>query len=176
MADSGVQFFLHGENYYRQLDELVINLCVARTISDADWIEYLEGTLRLARKIGRMPRAAMVNFSKAHLNAGQRRMTADFLAKNQVTPVRSLALLTDSTVLRGVMMAFGWMVPNTSRRAFRPDDVHACLRWLRLGAVFDEKQAGAAWSEARATFALKVGSASVAYAESNTVEGDPTQE
>ena len=37
--DSGQQLFMGGRYYYRQIGDLAVNLCGAKTFSDEDWRE-----------------------------------------------------------------------------------------------------------------------------------------
>ena len=150
MDDSGARFFLKGEYYYRHVGELCVSLCVAKTITDADWREYLEGTLAISRTFGHVPRVGIVRFMGVHPNAGQRRMTVEFLARENIRPLDRLALLTDNDLLRGAMIAFGWAVPKFRLRAFKENDHAGAFRWAREAAEFDEAQAAAVWNEARA--------------------------
>ena len=152
--DTGPQMFVAGSLYYRQLDELAITLCVAKTITDAQWHEFLEQSLRLARQIGRIPRATMATFSHTYPDAKQRRQTRDYLATQKVTPTERVGLLSDSPLLRGASVAYSWLVPNASVMAFGSRDVAACLAWLRDFANFDERRASTAWNEGRAALRI----------------------
>ena len=62
MKDSGARLFLKGEYYYRHLGELSLSLSVAKTIVDADWRDYLEGTRAISRTIGHVPKVGIVAF------------------------------------------------------------------------------------------------------------------
>jgi hypothetical protein len=147
--DSGAHLFLGGECYYRQLNDLALSFSIAKDISGDHWREYLHGGLKLIRKLGWAPTVSMAAFLGAVPNAGQRRMVSDHLVEHQLPRMQRVALLTDSAAVRGAMMAFGWIMPNASLRAFAPSDVTGCLRWLREVGVFDQKLAAEAWSEAR---------------------------
>jgi hypothetical protein len=148
--DSGARLFLKGEYYYRHIGELAVSLCVAKTIADVDWREYLEGTRTISRGFGHVPKVGVVAFTGVHPNAGQRRMTTEFFARENIRPLDRLALLTDSELLRGAMVAFGWAMPKSRLRAFGGSDNAGAFRWLREVAEFDETQAAAIWNEARA--------------------------
>jgi hypothetical protein len=149
--DTGPQILLGGSLYYRQLDDLSISLSVAKTITDAEWLEYLERTTRLARQIGRMPKATMAAFTNTYPDAKQRLQTRDFLKSHGVKPVERLGLLSDNPLIRGAIVAFSWVVPNAHVLAFGSRDVAKCLEWLHEVASFDERNVSTAWSEARAT-------------------------
>jgi hypothetical protein len=150
VIDSGARLFFDGEYYYRQLGELAVNLCVAKEFTDADWKEYLEGSLAIARKLGKGPKVGLAAMINAHPNAGQRRFATDFLDREAVRPIERLAVLTDSELLRGALTALAWAMPKSRLRAFKGTDHSGALSWLREVAEFDEKQADAIWSEARA--------------------------
>jgi hypothetical protein len=154
LNDSGPQIFIDGGLYYRQLDDLALNLCIAKKITDAQWLEFLESTLILARQIGRMPKVSLASFAHTYPDAKQRRQTRDFLESQGVKPIDRLGLLSDNPLLRGAIVAFSWVVPNASVLAFGSTDVATCLAWLHEVAIFDQRRASTAWSEGRA--ALKV--------------------
>jgi len=152
--DTGPQLFMGGNFYYRQLDDLALNICTAKTITDAGWLEFLESSLRLARQTGRMPKVTMAMFIHTYPDAKQRRQTRDFLKSQGVKPIDRLGLLSDNPLVRGAIVAFSWVVPDANVLAFGSRDAAKCLEWLHEGAIFDERRASTAWSEGRA--ALKV--------------------
>jgi hypothetical protein len=145
---------MNGKFYYRQLDDLALNLCIAKTITDAQWLEFLETSLRLARQIGRMPKVTMASFTHTYPDAKQRRQTRDFLGAQEVKPIDRLGLVSDNPLVRGAIVAFSWVVPNANVLAFGWNDAASCLAWLHEVAIFDERRASTAWNEGRAT--LKV--------------------
>jgi hypothetical protein len=153
--DTGPQIMLGGSLYYRQLDDLALTISVAKTITDAGWLEFLQNTLRLARKIGRIPKVTMASFTATYPDAKQRKMTRDYLAEHNVKPVDRLGLLSDNPLLRGAIVAFSWVFPNANVLAFGSRDVAACLTWLHEMAIFDEKRASTAWSEGRAALRVR---------------------
>jgi hypothetical protein len=140
---------LGGKLYYRQLEDLAINVCVAKTITDTEWLEFLEGSLHAARKIRRMPKVTIASFIGTYPDAKQRRETRDFLASHGVKPIDRLGLLSANPLLRGAIVAFSWVVPNAKVLAFGSDEVETCLAWLHEIATFDEKLASTVWNEAK---------------------------
>lgn len=148
VIDSGPHLFLSGEYYYRQLGQLSLNLCVARTITEAGWLEYLEGSLAISRKSGSVPRVSLAAFAHVHPSATQRRATAVFIEREKVPPIERIAVLTDNQLLRGAMTAFGWVMPKSRIRAFKETGDGEALTWLRETAEFDVARARAVWLEA----------------------------
>lgn len=146
---------MDGRYHYRQIGDLALNLCGAKTLSDDDWREYLYGSLRVAKELGRGPNVSLIAFMGDHPNAGQRRMSAQFMEKEKVRPIERVAILTDNEMLRHAMTAFGWLVPSLKYRAFKPAELQAACAWLREISEFDEKAAVDAWADARST--LRVG-------------------
>lgn len=149
LNDTGPQSFLGGNMYYRQLDDLAISICIARRITDAQWLEFLEGTLRLAVQIGRMPKVIMATFAHTYPDAKQRRQTRDFLGSQHVKPADRVGLVSDNPLVRGAIVAFSWVVPDANVLAFGSRDAPACIAWLHEVGIFDEKRAALAWSEGR---------------------------
>jgi hypothetical protein len=151
-SDTGPHFYLNGEHYYRQIDDLSLNICVARTIVDADWADFLEGSRQLSRKLRREPKVIVACFAYSFPNTAQRRMTTAFLDRNNVPTVSRIGVLADNPILRSVIVAFSWVVPSATLRSFRPSHIYECLRWLREVADFDLQHATNAWTEGRAAF------------------------
>jgi hypothetical protein len=152
--DSGRQLFMGGRYYYRQVGDLAVNLCGAITFSDDEWREYLYGGLEIARELGRGPSVSLIAFAGDHPNAGQRRLSAQFIAKEKVRPIERVAILTDNEVLRHAMTAFVWLVPTLKYRPFKPNDVAGALVWLSEVAQFDEAAALDAWAEAQSVLGV----------------------
>lgn len=148
--DSGVQLFMGGRYYYRQIGDLAVNLCGAKSFSDDEWREYLYGSLAVSRDLGRAPCASLIAFAGDHLNAGQRRLSADFMEKERVRPIERVAVLSESELLRGAMTAFAWLMPTLKYRPFKPSDAASALAWLKEVGEFDEAAGLSAWAEARA--------------------------
>jgi hypothetical protein len=140
---------MDGDLYYRQIEELVIHVCIARNISNAQWLEYLEATHRLSRKIGRRAKVTLAAFTHTIPDAKQRLQTKEFLAAHSVKPIERLGLLSESSLIRGATMAFSWLVPSATVQAFGPQEGNACIEWLREVGVFDVERARGAWNEAR---------------------------
>jgi hypothetical protein len=55
--------------------------------------------------------------------------------------VERVALLTESLVLRGVLTAFGWLIPRIELKTFDPKDEAVCLDWMAEKAKFDRAEA-----------------------------------
>lgn len=140
-----------GRYYYRQIEDLAVNLCTAKTFTDEDWREYLRGSLAVARELGRGPSVSLITFTGDTLNAGQRRVTAKFMVEEHVRPIERVGILTDSQLLRGAMTAFAWLMPSMKYRAFRPGAATEALTWLAQAGKFDPSLALSAWAEAKAT-------------------------
>jgi hypothetical protein len=152
ISDTGPHFYLNGKHYYRQIDELSLNICVAKNIQDHEWAEFLEGSLRLGRLLGKKPKAIVASFTGAYPNASQRQQTTTFLEQREVPKIARLGVVSDNPLLRGAIVAFSWVVPQTTMRSFGPRDIAGCLRWLQEVSSFDLPRAVTAWHEGRAAF------------------------
>jgi hypothetical protein len=154
VLDSGPRSFLGGRYYYRQIKDLAVNLCAAKTLTDDEWREYLDGSLAVAHELGHGPSLSLIAFVGSHPNAGQRRLSAKFMEDERVRPIERVAILTQSELLRGAMTAFGWLMPNIKYRAFDPKDPAAACAWLLEMGEFDQPTALAAWKEACETLSV----------------------
>ena len=152
VSDTGPHFYLHGELYYRQVDELSMNICVAKDIEDREWTEFLESSLRLGRLLGRKPKVIVASFAHAYPNTSQRRQTTTFLEQSNVPKIARLGVVSDNPILRGAIVAFSWVVPQATMRSFGSRDMAGCLRWLQEVSTFDLPRAMTAWHEGRAAF------------------------
>jgi len=149
VLDSGVHLFFGGACYYRQIDTLAMSLCVAKELTEEGWDEYVTAGYNLTKKHGMPPKVSMAMFTEGFPSAFQRSKLAAHLKNHKVPPLVRVAVLTDSALIRGAMTAFGWIMPNTTMRAFEVLDVGGCLKWLQQGGHFDHNKASAAWAEAR---------------------------
>ena len=154
-VDSGDQYLLGGEYYYRQLDDLALNICVVHALSDAGWREYLDHAMQIVTQFGHAPSVSLCVYQHAHPNAKQRRAAASLFAEQSMPSMKRVAVFTDSIVIKGAMTAFNWIMPSTDLRAFRAAEEESALAWVREVAEFDVGVAGRAWREAR--YRLKVG-------------------
>ena len=159
MIDSGAQFFCGGELYFRQLDELTITVSIAKKIADEDWTAYLEGTLALTRKVGLAANVSLICCVHAYPNARQRQVASDFMIKNYMREMERVAVITESTIVRGAMIAFSWIMPKLRVSAFGSDEPERAFEWLQQAGKFDALKAMSAWNEARAK--LNIGRASL---------------
>jgi hypothetical protein len=77
------------------------------------------------------------------------------LEKNKVPTVKRMGLVSDSSFVRGAIIALNWIIPHAKVRSFASSDVFGCLKWLREIGQFDVDAAVAAWNEGRAALGLK---------------------
>jgi hypothetical protein len=146
--DTGGQIFMGGQQYYRQINDLAIMLCASKSITDAHWLEFLEKSVNLSNMLGHNASVTMTGFLHAHPNAVQRSMTNDFLKRHRVPVSVRLGLVSDSSLVRGAIVALNWIMPDAKVRSFAPRDFVACLTWLHEVGKFDLPFAIAAWGEA----------------------------
>jgi hypothetical protein len=149
VKDTGAQLFMAGTQYYRQIDDLAMSLCVARKITDRHWREFLDGSFGLSQQLGHYANVTIASFVHAYPSPLQRRMTVEFLKNNEVRTVDRMALVSDSKFVRGAIVALNWIIPKAKVRSFPSRDVLGCFNWLREVAEFDVQFAADAWSEGR---------------------------
>jgi SpoIIAA-like len=149
MVDSGARWFCDGKMYFRQLDQLTINIATTRSIDDKDWVAFLEDTLAISRTLGVAAKVTMVCCVYAYPNARQRMAASDFLTRHRLEKMGRVAVVTDSTLMRGAMTAFGWIMPKINISAFRSAEVSGAFQWLHEVGTFDQAQALLAWQDAQ---------------------------
>jgi hypothetical protein len=155
VIDSGAQSFCKGEMYYRQLNELTVTVSTAKSITDEDWVGYLEGSLALTKRLGLAANVALIYCMHAFPNARQRQMATDFMARHYMRPMERLAVITESVIVRGAMTAFSWVMPKLGLRAFDPSDSREAFKWLHEVGHFEENLAIEAWHEAKIKLAVR---------------------
>lgn len=127
---------MNGQLHWYVVDEISINICAVPVVTDAGWSGYLEGVLKIGVELGVQPMASLVHFRGSAPNSVQRGIAAKFVAKHKL-PSISIALLTDSTLTRGAVTAFNWLLPTLRTRAFAPNDLNGAFGWLATLAKFD---------------------------------------
>ncbi len=100
----------------------------AQNPSREDWIE----ACRLFRQHQADARGLVVLSLGGSPNAEQRRRALDQLPKGYKPP--PMAILTDLTVLHGVVTVMNWFLQN-QQRAFRPEDIAGIAQHLHVDAA-----------------------------------------
>jgi hypothetical protein len=149
MVDSGARRFCDGKMYFRQLDQLTINVSTVRLIDDKDWFTFLEETLAISKHIGVFTKVSLIYCVYAYPNARQRMAASDFLVRHRLEKLERLAVVTDSTLMRGAMTAFNWIMPKVHTSAFRAAQASVAFQWLHETGSFDQALALQAWNEAQ---------------------------
>jgi SpoIIAA-like len=158
VIDSGARSFCGGQMYFRQLKELTVTVSTARTITDEDWVAYLEGTLAIAKGFGLAANVSLLCCVHAYPNARQRQMASDFMTRHYIRDMERVAVITESVVIRGAMTAFSWIMPKVRVRAFDTNETRDAFRWLREVGSFDEALALEAWHEAKVRLSIRTSS------------------
>lgn len=143
--------------YFRQLDQLTINISTAKTIDDKDWLAFLEDTLALSRKLGVPATVSLLCCVHTYPNARQRKLASDFLERHRLDRIGRVAVVTDNALVRGAVTAFSWLRPKLQLNEFRSAAAADAFQWLREGGTFDEAQAIAAWNDARTSLGITAG-------------------
>lgn len=155
VKDTGAQLFMDGAQYYRQIDDVAMSICVAKKINDAHWRDFLDGSVRLSQQLGHFANVTITGFVHAYPSPLQRRITVEFLQKTKVRTVERMALVSDSSFVRGAIIALNWIIPKAKVRSFASRDVLGCLNWLREVGQFDVQAASDAWQEGRTALGIK---------------------
>ena len=157
MVDSGAHWYCDGMMYFRQLDQLTINISTAKTIDDKDWLAFLEDTLALSRRLGVPATVSLICCVNTYPSARQRMTASDFLERHRLERIGRVAVVTDNALVRGAVTAFSWLKPKLQLSEFRSAEAVSAFQWLRQGGTFDEAQAVAAWNEARMQLGMTPG-------------------
>jgi hypothetical protein len=145
--DTGGELFFNGQLYYRQVDDLCINICVAKKLDNEEWLDFLKESLRLTNQIGRQGVVTIAAFAHTHPSAVQRRLTSEFLSANDVPPMKRMGSVSDNPLVRGAVTALSWTLLKATMRSFSSREFDVCLEWLKQVAMFDLAIAVGAWKE-----------------------------
>jgi hypothetical protein len=119
---------------FRILGDVHIVVAGSEPPTNQDWDRYLEAVRAEEKKLADFRNMRTLVFSDGGgPNAAQRKAVSEFL-KGRTTPV---AIITGSTIMRGIVTALAWFNPET--KAFAPDDVGSALAFLKIPAVQHEK-------------------------------------
>ncbi len=142
----GPHLFLDGKHAYSRVGDFTANVCIADHITLEGWQRYLDGTYALSTQAGSQPTVSVAWFTEQAPDANIRKASADFIRARNIPDFKRIALLTESSIARGAMTAFGWLMRKSLLRPFKPSEYREAIDWLREGATFDV-------SEAKRTFA-----------------------
>jgi hypothetical protein len=125
---------------YSRIDQLQIVVMTDQLgISGDDLREFINAAT--ADYKARGPVKAFLTYSKtARLSPMQRKMiydSLDALGKD----FRANAIVTDSLLVRGMLTAFGWMLPGIKTDGFPPSKIAEALVWLEKHCAFDREDA-----------------------------------
>ena len=127
-----------GGHTHARLGPLVMNVCHAQVLTDADMEEYIARTVQESR--GDHARVSLSHYAHHIPNARQRQVMFSAMKANGVpSPVRQ-CLLSDSAILRGAMTAFGWLT-GTDSASYSLAERRRALSWLAENAAFDPDEA-----------------------------------
>ena len=122
---------------YARLGPLFLG--VQRQAIDNDQTQSLMESLAAHVKREGPGKVLLIYAPDAGPTAEQRRMIVDeYGDRTGIKSFSRVALLSNSTMVRGVLTALGWLLGGKSRtRAWKPSDWKKCLEWLHEGAAFD---------------------------------------
>lgn len=116
---------------YGNLDELMVYVWADHPVTDEVYREYLAQNVRYIEDCGPITAYLIVSPSFAP-SLRQRGMMKDSEAALRFENVRAIALVTDSTVARGVLTALAWTFPDRKRalKAFGMTELGPAGTWL----------------------------------------------
>jgi hypothetical protein len=116
---------------YGNLDELMVYVWADHPVADDVYQDYLLGHIAYIEECGPITAQLIVSPSFAP-NLRQRGMMKDNEEALRFETVRAIALVTDSTVARGVLTAMAWTFPHKKRalKAFGMTELGPAGTWL----------------------------------------------
>lgn len=111
-----------GDMAYELVGDTLVLCHNDKTPSDADWNAWVSATLEVAHK------KVLISSHGGGPSAAQRTRLSQ--ARSSLPP-EQVALLSDSSVLRGVLTAVAWLTGNNVK-PFSPRELTEALRWLGL--------------------------------------------
>jgi len=115
-------------------------------IADSEWLDYLQYMKRSAKNEG--AGQLMIQYSPDIAPSGRQRAQVQAIQDEIYPDFRALAILTDSSIVRGVITAMAWVSKNKLQtRATKPKEYAQALEWLQTIIGFDHKEALSALGE-----------------------------
>lgn len=133
---TGPHRLLGGRASWGYAGGLSILIVALPKISNADWLQLLEENHAVGAGAGFAPTVSISHFLHDALDAGQRKLTVDFLKRTGLVPIARTVALTDSAMTRGAMTALAWFLPGWTFRAHAPRHYKKGLEWLREHTPF----------------------------------------
>ena len=127
-----------GGHAYARFGPVSINVSAANPLTDAMITEYIEGTIAIGR--GSPTALSLSHYAHAVPNAKQRQLMYDTMQRHGLPRPDRQALLTDSAMMRGAMVAFAWLT-GTDSASYAISDREKAIAWLAEKHPFDVAEA-----------------------------------
>ncbi|HRF87631.1 MAG: hypothetical protein E6Q87_05920 [Cellvibrionales bacterium] len=95
-------------------------------------LEYLNGMTKVGGGVS-VP-ASVAVFLGDSFDAGQRKLSAEWIAENGFEPAKRITMISDSLLIRGSLTAYSWLT-KTEAKAFAMKDHKAMCDWITRGQI-----------------------------------------
>jgi hypothetical protein len=123
-----------------RVGQLLLAAAGERSITDLGWREYLEFSASSVKNDG--PFSGVLFWAPTQGPTGSQRkmLTEEYAEAVRIDAQRCVALISDSTMVRGALTAINWFAKK-NMRAFARTDIQQALDWMADEIEFDRQEA-----------------------------------
>ncbi len=147
------RLFGNGKIATAGVDPLLLTV-VSHAVTDAEWLDYLNGALR-EQGVGGTKLSA-IRFVRASINATQRHLTKEHVKQTQIPAPLCNVVFVENELIRGAMLAFGFVMRSWNMRPYPPADHAKAFAMLEGVLPFDRPAAAEKWARLHALLELEV--------------------
>ena len=123
---------LKGKACFAQVHDVTLIVSDIPKWSNELVLEYLNGMIKIGGGVSVAASAAI--FLGDSFDAGQRKLSADWIAENGFEPAKRITMISDSLLIRGSLTAYSWLT-KTEAKAFAMKDHAAMCDWIARGRI-----------------------------------------
>lgn len=124
-----------GEVGFTVVDSLLLTVSRDGRVPDSAWEAYLRALAEAPPVV-----ATLTYAPKTVLSVWQRHYIVAFAERMERDVIKYNAVLTNSSMLRGSIIALSWFFRGSQYRAFPPSELSLALDWLQTITSFDRRE------------------------------------
>jgi hypothetical protein len=146
-----MRYVVEGRFTVEIMDELIISaMPKSGWVTDETWMRYVDFCADLVAKHGPFHAWLIIVFQHGPSAKQRKYMSVDSRDKLRLTEVWRSAMVTDSSLLRGMLTAAGWLTRTEMQTmGVSPKNVETAITWMREKAKFDPDRALAVYESLR---------------------------
>ncbi|MEZ5493139.1 MAG: hypothetical protein R3E61_00745 [Pseudomonadales bacterium] len=132
---------LNGKACFAQLHDVTLIVSDVPKWTNELVLEYLNGMTKIGGGVS-VP-ASVAVFLGESFDAGQRKLSTEWIEENGFQPAKRITMISDSLLIRGSLTAYSWLT-KTEAKAFAMKDHKAMCDWIvreRIATATDVHEA-----------------------------------